>query len=79
ILSLPPSLYLYRQATQVRPSTTFEKMIPQSHPFIQNMMKHRNDQANLGNTVRISVEAVEADIFSKDYIETQRQISEEVF
>ncbi|POP80948.1 RND transporter [Pseudomonas syringae] len=79
ILCLLASLFLFWQATQVRPSTSFEKMIPLSHPFIQNMMEHRNDLANLGNTVRISVEAKDGDIFSKQYMETLRQISDEVF
>ncbi|KEZ65300.1 RND transporter, partial [Pseudomonas syringae pv. syringae FF5] len=79
ILCLLASLFLFWQATQVRPSTSFEKMIPLSHPFIQNMMEHRNDLANLGNTVRISVEAKDGDIFSRQYMETLRQISDEVF
>ena len=73
------SIVLFWQATLVRPSTSFEKMIPLSHPFIQNMMEHRNDLANLGNTVRISVEAKKGDIFSKEYMETLRQINDEVF
>jgi len=73
------SIVLFWQATLVRPSTSFEKMIPLSHPFIQNMMEHRNDLANLGNTVRISVEAKQGDIFSKEYMETLRQINDEVF
>ncbi|RMR80083.1 efflux RND transporter permease subunit [Pseudomonas coronafaciens] len=79
ILCLLASLFLFWQATLVRPSTSFEKMIPLSHPFIQNMMEHRNDLANLGNTVRISVEAKDGDIFSRQYMETLRQISDEVF
>ncbi|MGK9527218.1 hypothetical protein O6482_24120, partial [Salmonella enterica subsp. enterica] len=49
------------------------------HPFIEKMMEHRNDLANLGNTVRISVEAKDGDIFSKEYMETLRQINDEVF
>ncbi|PAV49576.1 RND transporter [Pseudomonas sp. HAR-UPW-AIA-41] len=73
------TLFLGWQATQIRPSTSFEKMIPLSHPFIQNMMEHRNDLSNLGNTVRISVEAVNGDIFTKEYMETLRQVSDEVF
>jgi predicted RND superfamily exporter protein len=73
------SIVLFWQATLVRPSTSFEKMIPLGHPFIQNMMEHRNDLANLGNTVRISVEAKQGDIFSKEYMETLRQINDEVF
>ena len=73
------SIFLFWQATLIRPSTSFEKMIPLEHPFIQNMLEHRNDLANLGNTVRISVEAVNGDIFDKDYMETLRQIHDEVF
>jgi predicted RND superfamily exporter protein len=53
-------------------------MIPLKHPFIEKMMEHRNDLANLGNTVRISVEAVTA-TSSKEYMETLRQINDEVF
>ncbi|WP_416427560.1 RND family transporter [Pseudomonas sp. App30] len=79
ILCLLASLFLFWQATQIRPSTSFEKMIPLKHPFIQRMLEHRNDLANLGNTVRISVEAVNGDIFNKDYMETLRQINDEAF
>jgi uncharacterized protein len=72
------TLFLATQALQVRPSTSFEKMIPLHHPFIQKMMQHRDDLAGLGNTVRISVAAVDGDIFSKEYMETLRQINDEV-
>ncbi|MCY1345212.1 efflux transporter, putative, hydrophobe/amphiphile efflux-3 family [compost metagenome] len=73
------SVFLFWQAMHVRPSTSFEKMIPLHHPYIQKMLEHRNDLANLGNTVRISVEAVNGDIFTKEYMETLRQIHDEVF
>ncbi|MFB4414336.1 RND family transporter, partial [Pantoea sp. ANP04] len=49
------------------------------HPFIERMMEHRNDLANLGNTVRISVAARDGDIFTQEYMETLRQINDEVF
>ena len=73
------TMLLLWQASHIRPSTSFEKMIPLEHPFIQKMLEHRNDLANLGNTVRISVEAKDGDIFSKEYMETLRQIHDEVF
>ncbi|KAF1018831.1 MAG: hypothetical protein GAK37_03781 [Pseudomonas sp.] len=73
------SIFLFWQATLIRPSTSFEKMIPLTHPFIERMMEHRNDLANLGNTVRIAVEAKDGDIFTKEYVETLRQINDEVF
>lgn len=79
VICLLVSIFLFWQALQVRPSTSFEKMIPLHHPYIQKMIEHRNDLANLGNTVRISVEAVDGDIFSKEYMETLRQIHDEVF
>ncbi|MGV8917585.1 MAG: efflux RND transporter permease subunit [Pseudomonas sp.] len=78
-ICLMVSIFLFWQATLVRPSTSFEKMIPLEHPFIQKMLEHRNDLANLGNTVRISVEAKNGDIFTKEYMETLRQINDEVF
>ncbi len=73
------SIFLFWQATLIRPSTSFEKMIPLDHPFIQKMMEHRSDLANLGNSVRISVEALDGDIFSSQYMETLREINDEVF
>ena len=79
LICLVVSIFLFWQATLIRPSTSFEKMIPLKHPFIEKMMEHRNDLANLGNTVRISVEAKDGDIFSKEYMETLRQIHDEVF
>ncbi len=79
LICLLVSVFLFYQALQVRPSTSFEKMIPLQHPFIQKMLEHRNDLANLGNTVRISVEAKDGDIFSKEYMETLRQVNDEVF
>ncbi|AHL76006.1 RND transporter [Stutzerimonas stutzeri] len=79
LICLLVSVFLFYQAAQVRPSTSFEKMIPLGHPYIQNMLQHRDDLANLGNTVRISVAAKDGDIFSKEYMETLRQIHDEVF
>jgi len=79
VVCLLLSVFLFYQAAQVRPSTSFEKMIPLGHPYIQNMLEHRDDLANLGNTVRISVAAKDGDIFSREYMETLRQIHDEVF
>ncbi|CAD5109784.1 efflux RND transporter permease subunit [Zestomonas carbonaria] len=80
LICLLVSVFLFYQAMQVRPSTSFEKMIPLHHPFIEKMLEHRNDLANLGgNTIRIAVEAKDGDIFSKDYMETLRQVHDEVF
>ena len=73
------SIFLFWNAAQVRPESSFEKMIPLKHPYIEKMLEHRNDLANLGNSVRISVENTNGDIFDKEYMETLRQISDEAF
>lgn len=73
------SVLLFWQATLIRPATSFEKMLPLTHPFIVKMMEHRADLANLGNSVRVSVEATDGDIFSKAYMDTLRQVSEALF
>ncbi|HTN31396.1 MAG TPA: RND family transporter [Pseudomonas sp.] len=79
LLCLLVTLLLGWQASQIRPSTSFEKMIPLEHPYIQNMLEYRDDLANLGNTVRIAVAAKQGDIFDAQYMETLRQIHDEVF
>lgn len=78
-LCLLISLVLCWQAILIRPATSFEKMIPLQHPFIENMLAHRDDLAHLGNSVRIAVQATDGDIFSAAYMETLRQLHDEVF
>ena len=79
VLCLLVSLVLVWQALSIRPSTSFEKMLPLQHPFIENMLEHRDDLSNLGNSVRISVQATDGDIFSVHYMEILRQVQDEVF
>ncbi|EZQ17180.1 MULTISPECIES: efflux RND transporter permease subunit [Halopseudomonas] len=67
------------QATQVRPVTSFEKMIPLEHPYIVNMIEHQDDMGNLGNSIRIAVAIEDGDIFSTEYMETLKRINDEVF
>ena len=72
------TLFLAFQAVQMRPETSFEKMIPLHHPFIVNMMENREDLAG-GNSIRISLEAKTGDIFNKEYMETLRLMQDELF
>src|SRR5690554_6930913 len=67
------------QAAQVRPVTSFEKMIPLEHPYIINMLEHQSDMGNLGNSIRIAVAIEDGDIFSTEYMETLKRINDEVF
>jgi len=60
-------------------NASFDKMIPRDHPYIQNYLEHRNDLRGLGNSLRIVVENPQGDIFDPQYVETLRQISDELF
>jgi predicted RND superfamily exporter protein len=55
------------QMTQLKPDASFEKMIPVSHPYIQNFLASRDDLKGLGNSVRIIVETTEGDIFTAEF------------
>lgn len=67
------------QASQMKPDASFERLIPLEHEFIRNMMENRDDLENLGNYVNIAVAVKEGDIYSEEYMETLRQITDDVF
>ncbi|MFZ2289867.1 MAG: MMPL family transporter [Halopseudomonas yangmingensis] len=73
------TLFFAYQAAQVKPDTSFEKMIPLKHPYIVNMIEHQDDLANLGNSIRIAVAIKDGDIFSTEYMEALKKINDEVF
>ena len=56
LVSLVATLFLGWHATQLPVNASFEKMIPGSHPYIQNFFKHKEALRGLGNSVRIVVE-----------------------
>lgn len=73
------TLFLGYNAVKIQPDASFERMIPLEHPYIVNMLEHRDDLENLGNFVRIAVAVEEGDIFTAEYMETLQQITDEVF
>lgn len=62
---------------ELRPS--FEKMIPQSQPYIQNYLENRKSLRGLGNSVRVVVENTQGDIFDPEYLDVLKQINDELF
>ncbi|WP_201195701.1 efflux RND transporter permease subunit [Pseudomonas fluorescens] len=73
------SLFLGWQATRLVVNANFDRMIPTSHPYIQNFIDNRNELSGLGNSLRIVVENTKGDIFDPAYLETLKQINDEVF
>lgn len=73
------TLFLAFQGLQIRPDASFVKMIPAQHSFVQNFLNYRDDLSGLGNSVRVAVEATEGDIFTPEYQETLKQVTDEIF
>ena len=73
------TLWFGFQAVQIKPDASFEKMIPTYHPYIVNFLEHKEDLKGLGNAVRVVVENPQGEIFERDFLETLKQVHEEVF
>jgi predicted RND superfamily exporter protein len=76
---LATTLFFGFQMTKLKPDASFEKMIPISHSYVVNFLENRADLSGLGNSVRITVETTEGDIFTAEFQELLRQITDEVF
>lgn len=73
------TVFLGIQAAGIQINTDVRKMVPISHPYIQNFLEHRND-VSLGNDVRVIVAEVEGDdIFNETYMTALSEITDEVF
>ncbi|HEY9034975.1 MAG TPA: MMPL family transporter [Pseudomonadales bacterium] len=79
VLFVLATLFLGFQASKIRPDTSFLKMIPTNHPFIQNMIANLDDIGAAGTVIQVAVEVKNGDIFTAEYMETLKQISDEVF
>ena len=71
--------FLTFHAVQVKPEASFTKMIPGSHTFVSNFLDYRKELSDLGNVVRIVVESKDGDIFTAEFQETLKQVTDEVF
>lgn len=79
IILIGLTVFLAYHAAQLRPDASFEKMVPTSHPYIENYLNNREDLAALGNTIRVVVETTQGDIFDAEYQEILHQVNDEVF
>lgn len=67
------------QAAQLRPDASFQKMVPASHPYIANYLKFETELRPLGNVIRVVVEHNGGDIYDKAFLDTLKQVNDEVF
>lgn len=77
ILAILTAIFAYG-VTQTKLDSSIEKYIPLGHEYIQNYMVHASDMKSGVANIKIAVEAKKGDIFTKEYLETLRDISDEV-
>jgi predicted RND superfamily exporter protein len=66
------------QASRLVFNASFEKMLPLSHPYIKNYLANKEDLRGLGNSMRVVVENTQGDIFDPQYLDTLRQINDDL-
>ena len=73
------TIFLGWEATHLKVNANFEKMIPQSHPYIRNYFDNRAALSGLGNSVRIVVENKSGTIFDPKYLDVLQKVNDKVF
>ncbi|MES2264647.1 MAG: MMPL family transporter [Pseudomonadota bacterium] len=73
------TLVLAWQATGLTLNAAFEKTIPHNQPYIKNFLDNRHELRGLGNALRVVVENRKGDIFDPAYLQTLKQINDELF
>ncbi|MCK9987064.1 MAG: uncharacterized protein AzoDbin1_03536 [Azoarcus sp.] len=59
-------------------SASFDKMLPQSHPYIKNYIENRGQLRGLGDSVRVVVENTSGDIYDPEFLATFAKINDEI-
>ncbi|MBI5721673.1 MAG: RND family transporter [Burkholderiales bacterium] len=67
------------QATKLKINASFEKMIPVEHAFVHNYLHLKDQLSGLGNAVRIAVANPTGGIYDANYLNTLRELSDEVY
>src|SRR5258706_14746391 len=60
------SLVLGFHATKLEVNASFERMIPQSHPYIKNYLDNKANLRGLGNSIRILASNTKGEIFDAE-------------
>lgn len=79
ILCLIATLGFAFEASSLRINAGFDKMIPLGHEFIKNYVANKANLAAFSNTLRIVVETKGDSIFEGKYIDTLREVNDELF
>ncbi|MEJ6656212.1 MAG: MMPL family transporter [Pseudomonas sp.] len=60
-------------------NASFDDMIPQNHPYIQNYFDTRDEVGGLGNVIRVVVKNPSGDIFDPEFLAITQKINDTLF
>ncbi len=66
-------------ATKSQVSASYERMMPQSSPFIRNYLDNIDSLRSLGNSVRVVVENRNGTIYDAKYLKALRDINDRIY
>jgi hypothetical protein len=78
IVNIIITLVLGAMASQLRVQAGFTKMIPLNHPYMSTFLEYQQDFGG-ANKVLVAIDNDKGSIFEKEFMETLRQVTEEVF
>ncbi len=79
VCALATLAFGYFAATKLVLNASFEKMLPQGQPYIQNYLTYKTELRGLGNALRVVVENTDGDIFDPQYLDALKNINDELF
>jgi uncharacterized protein len=65
-------------AAQLKPQAGWLKMVPKEHPYMQTFLEYYKDFGG-ANTVLVALKSHKGDIYQPEFMETLRQVHDEVF
>ncbi|MEN1579691.1 MMPL family transporter [Pseudomonas aeruginosa] len=72
-------LMAYVVSTRLALSASYEKMLPQNHPYVVNYLENSVELSGLGGALRVVVANPNGEIFEPEYLERLRQINDDLF
>ncbi|SEA42057.1 efflux RND transporter permease subunit [Paraburkholderia sartisoli] len=67
------------QAVKSNVSASYERMMPQSSPFIRNYLANVDSLRSLGNSVRIVIENRNGTVYDPEYLKVLREINDRIY
>ena len=79
LLAALASLLLGWQALGLQVNASFDKLLPQQHPYIRHYLDSKDELKGLGNSLRVVVENTEGDIYDPQFLDAMRRLNDALY